>query len=140
VNSFDPNLKPFKDHGGKLLLYQAWEETAVPPRTTIDYYKSVLAAMGGESQTRDFFRLFMVPSMGMCPGFGLGNNGTFDALDVVMKWRTTNVAPDTIINSHKVEGVVDRTHPACPYPQEAIYKGSGDPYDAANFTCGVPKN
>ena len=139
VNMIDPNLRPFKDHGGKLLLYQSWEETAIPPRSGIDYYKRVLATMGGESQTHDFFRLFMVTGMGMCPGFGVGNGGAFDALDVVMKWRETNVAPDRILTTHRVEGKADRTHPACPYPQVAIYKGSGDPYDAANFTCGVPK-
>jgi len=30
---------------------------------------------------------------------------------------------------------VDRTRPLCPYPQTAQYKGTGDPNDAANFTC-----
>jgi feruloyl esterase len=139
VNSNDPNLKAFKDHGGKLLIYQSWDEAIIPPRSMIDYYKSVLAAMGDVSQTRDFVRLFMVPGMGMCPGFGLGDNGTFDALAVVEKWRETNVAPDEIVNAHKVGNAVDRTHPACPYPQVAIYKGSGDPYDAANFRCGTGK-
>ncbi|HXQ26573.1 MAG TPA: tannase/feruloyl esterase family alpha/beta hydrolase [Candidatus Acidoferrales bacterium] len=139
LNSNDPNLKPFKDHGGKLLIYQSWDEAIIPPRSMIDYYQSVLAAMGGPSQTQDFVRLFMVPGMGMCAGFGFGSDGTFDAMDVVQKWRETNVAPDKIINSHKVAGVVDRTHPACPYPQVAIYKGTGDTLDAANFTCGNPK-
>jgi feruloyl esterase len=139
LNSFDPNLKVFKDHGGKLLLYESWDEAIIPPKGAIDYYNSVLATLGGPSATHDFFRLFMVPGMGMCPGFGFGDNGTFDALDVVEKWRETGVAPDKIINSHKVAGAVDRTHPACSYPQAAIYKGSGDPTDAANFTCGNPK-
>jgi len=139
VDSNSPDLRAFKAHGGKLLIYQAWEETAVPPRSMVDYYKSILATMGDSKETRDFVRLFMVPGMGMCPGFGLGDNGTFDALDVVTKWRTTGVAPDKIINSHKVAGVVDRTHPACPYPQAAIYNGKGDPLDAASFSCGNPK-
>jgi feruloyl esterase len=139
VNSFDPNLKAFKDHGGKLLLYQSWDEAIIPPRSAIDYYESVLAAMGGQSQTRDFFRLFMVPGMGMCPGFGMGNDGTFDAMDVVQKWRETDVAPDRIINSHKVAGAVDRTHPVCPYPQVAAFNGTGDVNDAASFTCKNPQ-
>ena len=139
LNSNDPNLKPFKDHGGKLLIYQSWDEAIIPPRSMIDYYESVLAAMGGQAKTQDFVRLFMVPGMGMCPGFGMGNDGTFDAMDVVEKWHVTNVAPDRIINSHKVAGVIDRTHPACPYPEVAIYKGSGDPLDAASFACGNPK-
>ena len=139
VDSNSPDLRAFKAHGGKLLIYQAWEETAVPPRSMVDYYKSVLATMGDTDETRNFVRLFMVPGMGMCPGFGLGDNGTFDALDVVTKWRTTGVAPDKIINSHKVGTEVDRTHPACPYPKAAIYDGKGDPLDAASFSCGNPK-
>ena len=139
LNSNDPNLKPFKDHGGKLLLYESWDEAIIPPRSAIDYYDRVLATMGGTAQTKEFFRLFMVPGMGMCPGFGFGNDGTFDAMDVVQKWRTTGVAPDKIINSHKTAGAVDKTHPACPWPQQAIYKGRGDVMDAANFTCGVAK-
>jgi feruloyl esterase len=139
LNSSDPNLAAFKAHGGKLLIYESWDEAIIPPRSMIDYYDSVLAAMGGASKTNDFVRLFMVPGMGMCAGFGFGSDGTFDAMDVVQKWRETGVAPDKIINSHKVAGAVDKTHPACPYPQVAIYKGTGDTLDAANFTCGNPK-
>jgi feruloyl esterase len=139
LNSNDPNLKPFKDHGGKLLIYQSWDEAIIPPHSMIDYYDSVLAAMGGKTKTDDFLRLFMVPGMGMCPGFGMGDNGTFDALGVIEKWRETNVAPKEIVNSHKVGDTVDRTHPACPWPQAAIYKGTGDPSNAASFVCGNPE-
>jgi feruloyl esterase len=140
VNSNDPNLKPFKDHGGKLLLYESWDEAIIPPRGAIEYYDTVQKALGGPSQTSNFFRLFMVTGMGMCPGFGMGDNGTFDALAVVEKWRETNVAPDEIINTHKTAaGTVDRTHPSCAYPKVPIYKGMGSPYDAANFACGIPK-
>jgi hypothetical protein len=32
--------------------------------------------------------------------------------------------------------VVTRTRPLCPYPQTAVYNGSGSTDDAANFTCG----
>jgi tannase/feruloyl esterase len=139
VNMIEPNLRAFKEHGGRLLLYQSWQEPWIPPRSAVNYYNRVVAEMGGANQTTDFFRLFMVPGAGMCSGFGVLGPGAFDAFDVVQKWRETGVAPDKIITSHRVDGVVQRTHPICPYPQEAIYKGSGDPYDAASFTCGVPK-
>lgn len=139
VNMNDPNLRPFKERGGKLLMYQSWQEAAIPPGGLVDYYQRVEAAMGGQDQTQDFARLFMVPAEGMCSGFSVRDiPGAFNALDVIEKWRETNVPPDQIIVSHRVAGVVGRTHPACPYPQSAIYKGSGDPYDAANFTCGLP--
>jgi feruloyl esterase len=140
VNFTDPNLRPFKEHGGKLLMYQSWQEAAIPPGGLVNYYKSVEAAMGGRSKTQDFARLFVVPGAGMCSGFSVRNfQGAWDALDVIEKWRETGVAPDKIITSNRVGGVVNRTHPVCPYPEAAIYKGSGDPYDAANFTCGNPK-
>ncbi len=138
VNMTDPNLRPFKEHGGKLLMYQSWQEAAIPPGGLVDYYQHVQAAMGGPGKTQDFARLFMVPGEGMCSGFDVRGPGAFNAQDVIEKWRETNVPPDKIIASHRVGGVVDRTHPVCPYPQAAIYKG-GDPYDAANFTCGIPK-
>ena len=34
-------------------------------------------------------------------------------------------------------GRIVRTRPLCPYPQTAIYKGTGSTDDAASFTCGV---
>src|SRR5438477_3257973 len=37
-------------------------------------------------------------------------------------------------------GVVTRTRPLCPYPQTAIYNGSGSTDDAANFHCGDRKS
>lgn len=138
VDWHNPDLSAFKAHGGKLLMYSSWEETAIPPGGLINYYESVLGKMGGTSQTDDFVRLFMVPGMGMCSGFGTGGNGAWDALQVIEKWRETGVAPDKIIASHRVGGEVDRTHPACPYPKAAIYDGKGDPLDASNFSCGNP--
>jgi len=33
-------------------------------------------------------------------------------------------------------GGVTRTRPLCPYPQTAIYNGTGSTDDASNFHCG----
>jgi feruloyl esterase len=138
VNMIDPDLHAFEKHGGKLLLYQSWNETAIPPRSAIDYYNRVLAAMGGPSRTNNFVRLFMVPGTGICPGYDMFSDSDFSALDVVKKWRETNVPPDRIVVTQRVGGAVSRTHPACPYPEVAIYNGKGDPYDASSFSCGKP--
>ncbi|MGH9715339.1 MAG: tannase/feruloyl esterase family alpha/beta hydrolase [Candidatus Acidiferrales bacterium] len=139
VNSIDPNLRAFKAHGGKLLLYDSWNETGIPPRSAIDYYKRVLKAMGGSSKTNDFVRLFMVPGTGICPGYAMFSDSDFSALNVIEKWRETNVPPSRITVTQRVGHAVERTHPACPYPQAAIYKGIGSPYAASSFTCGNPK-
>ncbi len=134
INSTDPDLTEFKANGGKLLIYQSWNETWVPPRYITNYRNDVVETMGGESETRDFFRLFLVPDMGMC----FGNPNTFDALGAVQRWREEGIAPDQIKASYRDRGQVYKTRPVCPYPQVAIYKGSGDTNDAANFSCGTP--
>ena len=134
INSIETDLTAFRKNGGKLLMYQSWNETWIPPRMLTVYYSDVVKAMGGENQTKDFFRLFMVPDSGMCSGA----QGVFSALDAVRQWRENDVTPDRIIASYKDGGQEYKTRPVCPYPQTAIYKGSGDTSDAANFECGIP--
>ena len=53
----------------------------------------------------------------------------------LVNWVENGVAPEQIIASTTVGGVT-RTRPLCPYPQTAIYNGSGSTDDAANFHCG----
>jgi feruloyl esterase len=76
----------------------------------------------------------MVPGLGMCPGFR--NAEDFDALEAVQQWVEKNIAPDQILAQHRDDnGDVFRTRPVCAYPKVAKYRGSGDPDDAANFSC-----
>jgi feruloyl esterase len=135
INTLQTDLRAFKARGGKLLMYQAWNETWVPPRMATEYYKSVVKTMGGEDKTRDFFRLFVVPDFGMCAGM---STSTFNSLGAVQKWREEGIAPDQIKATYSDRGRVYRTRPVCAYPQAAIYRGSGDTTDAANFRCGNP--
>jgi feruloyl esterase len=135
INTLQTDLKAFKARGGKLLMYQDWNETWVPPRTVTTYYNSVVATMGAEDATRDFFRLFMIPDFGMCAAMF---PGTFDALGAVQKWREEGIEPDQIKASYSDRGRIYKTRPVCPYPQAVIYQGSGDTNDAANFRCGTP--
>jgi Tannase and feruloyl esterase len=139
VNSINPDLRAFQALGGKLLLYESWNETSIPPGEIIEYYESILGAMGGASSASSFVRLFMVPGTGICPGAGMFNDSDFNALDVVEKWRETNVAPNRIVYTLRSGKAIVRTHPACPYPQAAIYRGTGSPYRASSFTCANPK-
>jgi hypothetical protein len=153
LNSTDPNLKPFKERGGKLIQYAGWGDSAIPPQDSIDYYENVQSTMG---PTHSFYRLFMVPGMSHCGG-GLGANVFGNGIavpdadaehDVTMaldQWVEKGVAPDKIIATGYVDGNrakgVAMTRPLCPYPQEAHYKGTGDMNDAGNFVClAPPKN
>lgn len=136
VNAIDPNLKPFKEHGGKIVMYHGWADQLIAPLNSVNYYTSVTKFMGGANNTDDFYRLFMVPGMTHCQG-GAGPS-TFDMLGALEQWREHDTAPAQITASRVVKGVVQETRPLCPYPQAAIYKGSGDTNDAANFVCGNP--
>ncbi len=136
VNANDTNLRPFKAHGGKLVMYHGWADPVVPPEDGVRYYTLVEKAMGGPEKTKDFFRLFMAPGMGHCGG-GPGPN-TFDAVGALDKWVAQGTAPEKIVASHSTNGNVDRTRPLCPYPQVARWKGSGSTDEAANFTCVSP--
>jgi feruloyl esterase len=135
INATDPNLKAFVAHGGKLILYHGWNDQLIAPQNSVNYYKSVEAAMGGASKVSESVRLFMAPGMGHCLG-GPGPNA-FDAVGALEQWVEKGKAPDQIVASHIVGGKVDRSRPLCPYPQVARYKGSGSTDEAANFECKV---
>ena len=136
VNTVNPNLKPFKDRHGKLIMYHGWADANVPAEDAIHYYEAVARAMGGPGQTTDFFRLFMAPGMGHCSG-GNGPN-TFDALDALDQWVEHGKPPEKVIASHANNGVTDRTRPLCPFPKVAKWRGTGSINDAANFVCVDP--
>ncbi len=137
VDNINTNLKSFKNNGGKLIIYQSWNETAVPPRMITEYYKGVEKSMGGPKETADFARLFMVAGNGMCPGFGRTED--FDTLEAVQLWVEEDIAPDIIVASYRDEnGAVAKSRLVCAYPKISKYKGSGDPNEAANFECIDP--
>jgi feruloyl esterase len=137
MDSKDPNLKPFRDRGGKVIMFAAWEESAIPPRGLLNYYRSVADTMGGMEKTQDFARLFMPAGLGMCPGFM--DPDSFDTQKAIEQWVEQGKAPNSILGKNKVSGQAHRTRPVCAWPQSAVYKGSGDTNEAANYSCGIRK-
>ena len=156
MDSWNTDLRPFRDHGGKLIIYQGWGDDDVSPVNTINYYKQVVTAVTGygkgtdayspepaafiqaSQKTGDFLRLFMIPGMNHC-GNGLGPN-VFDGVEAVHIWHEKKQPPDQILASHLTNNTVDRTRPLCPYPGIAQYSGKGSPDEAANYACVLPKS
>ena len=71
LNANNPDLKAFKAHGGKMLHYHGWYDGSPSPLASVEYYRSVMAAMGGAKGAQEFYRLYMAPGMMHC-GTGTG--------------------------------------------------------------------
>jgi feruloyl esterase len=133
LNSLSANLKPFADHGGKLILYHGGADPGLSPYNTLDYLTSVTAALG-QTQVNKFVRAYFVPGMFHCVG-GTGPS-VFDALTPLIAWVEHQQPPSEIIATQPgVGGAVVRTRPLCAYPQVARYKGSGSVDTASSFEC-----
>lgn len=147
----NPDLRQFKRNGGKLLMYQGWNDPFEPPAAAIQYYDSVVRLMGGPAATRDFYRLFMIPGMGHCSG----GDGAW-AIDYVSSlegWVERGKAPDELRGWHMRlpptptqpqrfpprPGEAIFSRPVYPYPLRARYKGTGDPTFAASFRASNGK-
>jgi feruloyl esterase len=136
LSPLDPDLKPYKNRGGRLLLYHGWADPAISAYGTVDYYDKMVRAVGGQREAVAFARLYLAPGMHHCRS-GPGPN-SFDMLPVLENWVERGIAPGRVVASHEVDGKVDRTRPLCPHPQVARYNGTGSVDDQANFTCAAP--
>ena len=149
LNATDPNLKAFGARGGKLIIYHGWNDAALPPMNTVNYFQSVVAKLG-QRQTDSFVRLFMAPGVQHCGGgpgpdsFGqmvtsAQSDPQHDLMLALERWVEQGVAPERVIATKRQganpQDTAPRTRPLCPYPQVARYKGSGSTDDAANFNC-----
>ena len=82
----------------------------------------------------DFMRLFMMPGVLHCAG-GAGADNV-DWVTAMVDWVENGNAPASILSTNTSGGVVTRSRPLCPWPQAAIYNGSGDPNRIESFHCG----
>jgi feruloyl esterase len=129
VDAVNPDLSRFMDHGGKLIMYHGWNDQLIAPRNSINYFTNVQYTLG-TAKTDEAMRLYMVPGMAHCSG-GDGTSN-FDMIGELDNWVTKNQAPESVVASRANPA---RTRPLCPFPQVAVYGGSGSSDEAANFSC-----
>ena len=133
------DLDTFKRNGGKLLTFVGGNDQLIMPRGVINYYREMASRHGKHDEPdfrrlQSFYRLFRAPGVGHCGGgAGPQPQNLFGAL---VDWVENDVVPEQILAQQILAGGLTRTRPLCPYPQTAIYNGSGSTDDAANFHCG----
>ena len=67
IDATNPDLSRLKKRGGKIIQYHGWADALVNPNMSVDYYESVLKKMG-QKQTKEFYKLYMIPGMFHCRG------------------------------------------------------------------------
>ncbi len=118
INSGNPDLRTFRDHGGKLIQYHGWGDAAIAPRDSIAFYEQVRTFLAtypdpratNPKQIESFYRLFMVPGMQHCAGgqgptsFGNDDNPKrndpdHDVVLALDRWVTQGIAPQKLIGT-----------------------------------------
>src|SRR5688500_16237250 len=131
------DLDTFRRSGGKLITFVGMNDQLIMPRGVVNYYREMATRHGSQNEPnferlQTFYRLFRAPGVAHCGGgAGPQPQNLFGAL---VNWVENGVAPQQIL-AQSTSGGVTRTRPLCPYPQRAIYDGSGDVNDAASFHC-----
>jgi Tannase and feruloyl esterase len=161
TDTFD-DLDAFKRSGGKMITVVGTNDALIMPRGVVNYYR-VMAARYAEGSdhaanadpsnrfrgVQKFFRLFHAPGVSHC-GLGILNHASLGPwpqqgadFNAVINWVEKGIAPDQVIGSGNtaapafIPGSPNAlTRPLCPYPQTAVYKGTGSVTDAANWSCG----
>ncbi len=147
INSMSVALEPVRDAGKKILMWNGTADGSITTHNAMEYYTTAAAHFGHGtpdfSVLQPWFRYFQAPGVGHCGG-GDGPQMPSNLFDIMVNWVENGVAPDRIIAGDGVSTggnyygtpVPTRTRPLCPFPQTAVYNGSGDPNVAGSFHCG----
>jgi feruloyl esterase len=161
----DPNLRPFEQAGGKLILWQGEADWSIPSITSITYYQAVVRAMGGLAATQRFAKYYLLPSVGHCGGNG---PDSYDGLGAVVAWTEKHVSPNALVSTQYAPatsgggpggpggggstgdltdavptvGAPSSTAPVrtinlYPYPELPAYTGRGNVNDASSYVGRV---
>jgi feruloyl esterase len=140
----NPDLGPFRNAGGKLIVFHGLADSAIMATSTIAYFDMVTRTMGGAAATGEFARLYLPAGLNHCTG-GAGLN-SIDFLDALERWVEDGAAPDGLTAYHLKRTApnaalplgfrpsdAEFARPVFPYPARAVYDGSSDWKDPANY-------
>jgi hypothetical protein len=154
------NLDGFRAFGGKMVTFVGANDGLIMPRGVINYYRVMAKRYEqrrdstGFDGVQQFYCLFHAPGVSHC-GLSIINNSSLGPwpqngtdFDAVINWVENGIAPSEVIGEGYTAGTpqpfppgsappnYDLSRPLCPYPQTAVYVGSGSVTSAANWVCG----
>ena len=151
IDTDNPDIRGFRDRGGKMITLQGLNDTLVEPASTADYYHRSSSMVGGFERAQQFHRLYFAPARGHCDSSALGlppganpnppdlnqaapNSGDLvrtEVFDALVQWVENGTAPSTFTATSPDQMV---TRPVCIYPAELTYLG-GDTNLASSYSC-----
>jgi feruloyl esterase len=160
----NPDLQPFEQAGGKLILWQGEADYSIPFATSVAYYQAVVQANGGLGATQQFARYYALPGVGHCGGNG---PDSYNGLGALVAWSEKHIAPQSLTATQyapatggtsgpppaPVSDLTDvvpvlgappataavRQLPLYPYPELPAYQGHGNVNDASSYTGKVSR-
>jgi len=133
IDATDPNLLPFYQHGGKLIVWYGTSDACVSYMQTARYIESVTGKLGDE-RTKALLRFYISPATGHAMA-GAGAS-TIPLLSALENWVEKDQAPASLTATLTKESANSgSTRPLCEYPLFPRYKGNGDPHSASSFDC-----
>lgn len=147
------SIEAFVARGGKLIIYHGLADTLVAPGQSVAFYERQAEQIGSERKLEDNARLFLAPGMMHCGG-GTGpdafnstlgipprppaDDAQHDIFSALIAWTDKGEAPDRIVAtkfSNEDSGEITMQRPLCPYPQKAVYRGTGSTRSVNSFVC-----
>jgi feruloyl esterase len=128
----NPDISPFVNAGGKLLMWHGMDDPGPNVVATLEYYVQMKATTRAKVKALDSSaRFFVLPGVYHCRG-GPGADD-FDSIAALDSWVEQGVAPNAMKATRSSAPVSSR--PVCQYPTLPRYNGKGDPNAAESFHC-----
>ena len=142
LSSSDPDLRAFRDAGGKMVTIHGLADQAVSPAGTRGYYASVEEEMGGSDSNKnvwEFYRHFEIPGMGHC--FGGRSAGPYGLWEELRAWVEGDDGAEEgptrpVVEVLGLDGKVQK-RVICPWPERGVFdrEGCGDVKEERCWRC-----
>jgi hypothetical protein len=135
LDATNPDITPFKENGGKLILLHGIADQFVTVQGTVDYYNRLVGKYG-QNRLDKFVKFYLVPGYGHVKGeiFTMGT----DLLGPLDDWVVNKKVPENLVVTDQNDETAGRTRPLCEYPTYPRYKGSGNVNSAESFIKVAP--